>query len=107
MSEHVVSPRIYLAVFAALLVLTFVTTEASRFDLGQPDVLGFHVPLNVIVALAIAALKASLVVLFFMHVKYGERLVQLVIAAAIVWLFILILITISDYGSRPWPIAHT
>jgi hypothetical protein len=40
-------------------------------------------------------------------VKYGERLVQLVIAAAFVWLFILILITISDYGSRPWPIAHT
>src|SRR4029453_32920 len=107
MSAHVVSPRTYLAVFAALLVLTFVTTEASRYDLGQPDVFGFRIPLNVLVALGIACLKASLVVLFFMHVKYGERLVQLVIAAAFVWLFILILITISDYGSRPWPIAPT
>jgi len=107
MSAHIVSPRTYLAVFAALLALTFVTTEASRYDLGQPDLFGFRIPLNVLVAFGIATLKASLVVLFFMHVKYGERLVQLVIAAAFVWLFILILITISDYGSRPWPIAHT
>lgn len=103
--HHVVPVKTYLAVFFALLALTFLTVTAARMDLGEPDVFGFRVPLNVIVALSIACIKATLVVLFFMHVKYSERLVQLVVASAFVWLVFLIAITLSDYGSRSWPIV--
>jgi cytochrome c oxidase subunit 4 len=102
MSQHVVPVRTYLAVFATLLVLTFVTVAAARLDLGEPDVGGVRIPVNVIVALSIACLKAVLVILFFMHVKYSGHLVQLVVASAFVWLFILVAITMSDYLSRGW-----
>jgi cytochrome c oxidase subunit 4 len=102
MSEHVVPVRTYLAVFAALLALTVATVLAARVDLGEPEVAGCRVPVNVIVALSIACLKAVLVILFFMHVKYSGHLVQLVVASAFVWLFILIVITMSDYLSRGW-----
>ena len=75
--NHVVSPLLYLAIFAALMVLTVVTVAASRFDFG---------PWNTVVAMAIAVLKATLVVLFFMHVKWSSRLVRVMVAAAFVWL---------------------
>jgi len=91
MSAHVVPVRTYLLVFAALMVLTFATVAASRYDFGEG---------NTIVAMAIAVLKASLVVLFFMHVKYSSRLVQLMVAAAFLWLALLIGGTLSDYDSR-------
>jgi cytochrome c oxidase subunit 4 len=92
MSEnHVVSPRLYLLVFASLMVLTFVTVAASRYDFG---------PGNTVVAMAIAILKASLVILFFMHVKYSSRLVQLTMVAAFLWLALLIAGALSDYDSR-------
>lgn len=102
MSQHVISVRTYVAVFLALLALTFATVAAARVDLGEPDVGGFRIPVNVLVALGIACLKAILVILFFMHVKYSGRLVQLVVASAFVWLFILIAITMSDYLTRSW-----
>jgi cytochrome c oxidase subunit 4 len=102
MSQHVVPVRTYLAVFLALLVLTFATVTVARLDLGEPEVAGLRLPLNVIVALSIACLKAFLVLLFFMHVKYSGRLVQLVVASSFVWLFMLIVITMSDYVSRGW-----
>jgi cytochrome c oxidase subunit 4 len=92
MSEnHVVSPRLYLLIFASLMVLTVVTVAASRYDFG---------PGNTVVAMAIAVLKATLVVLFFMHVKYSSRLVQVLVAAAFLWLALLISGTFSDYVSR-------
>jgi cytochrome c oxidase subunit 4 len=92
MSEHhAVSPRLYLLVFASLMVLTFVTVAASRYDFGEG---------NTIVAVAIAVLKASLVVLFFMHVKYSSRLVQLIMAAAFLWLALLISGGFADYVTR-------
>jgi cytochrome c oxidase subunit 4 len=102
MSQHIVSPRVYVAVFLALLVLTLLTVAAARVDLGEPDVAGVRVPLNVIVAVAIAVVKATLVVLFFMHVKYSGRLVQLVVASAFVFLALMLVITLSDYWSRGW-----
>jgi cytochrome c oxidase subunit 4 len=102
MSQHVVPVRTYVAVFVALLILTLGTVAAARVDLGEPEVGGFRIPVNVIVALSIACLKAVLVILFFMHVKYSGHLVQLVVASAFVWLFILIAITMSDYLSRGW-----
>ena len=93
MSGHVVPRKVYYAVFAALLVLTAVTTAVAFVDLG---------PWNTVVALAIAFLKATLVALFFMHVKYSPRLTQIVVAGGIFWLAILIVLTLSDFVSRGW-----
>jgi cytochrome c oxidase subunit 4 len=93
MSEHVVPPRVYFAVFAALIVLTATTTAISFLDLG---------PWNTVVALGIAFLKATLVVLFFMHVKYSPRLTQIVIAGGLFWLAILLALTLSDFMTRGW-----
>ena len=90
-AAHVVPVGIYLAVFAALMVLTVVTVAASRVDLGA-----FNTP----VALFIAVAKAVLVVLFFMHVKYGPRVIGLVLAAAMLYLFYMIAGTGADYVSR-------
>jgi cytochrome c oxidase subunit 4 len=90
---HVVPVRIYVAVFLALMVLTAATVWAAGQDFG---------PMNTIVALAIAVTKATLVVLFFMHVKYGTPLIRLAVVAAIVWLGLLLVITMSDYRARGW-----
>jgi cytochrome c oxidase subunit 4 len=102
-AHHVVPLAVYFLVFAALLVLTYVTVEAAHHDLGHPEILAdVRVPMNVIVALVIAMTKATLVVLFFMHVKYSPRLTQIIVAGSIIWLLILLLVTISDYVSRGW-----
>jgi cytochrome c oxidase subunit 4 len=91
--EHIVPRSIYYAVFAALMVLTAVTVGVAFVNLGR---------LNIAVALGVAVVKAALVVLFFMHVKYSSRLVQLVVLASIVWLIILFSITLTDYVTRAW-----
>jgi cytochrome c oxidase subunit IV len=93
MSVHVVPVRIYLLVFVALLALTATTASVAFVDLG---------PLNNVVALGIAAVKAALVILFFMHVRYGTRLTPLVIAASLFWLVILFVLSLSDYLTRGW-----
>jgi cytochrome c oxidase subunit IV len=87
---HVVPVPVYLGVFAALLTLTGITVWAARHDFGA---------LNTPVALGIAVLKAVLVILFFMHVKYSPRLTKLVVASAFVWLAIMIVGTLQDYYS--------
>jgi len=94
--EHHVPVSTYLLVFGALMVLTAATVAIAFVDLGR---------LNVVVALAVAIVKATLVVLFFMHVKYSSRLTQLVVIAAIAWLAILFGITLSDYLTRGWLMA--
>ena len=88
---HIVPVKIYLAVFAALMVGTFLTVQAAHQDFGA---------WNTVIAMAIAITKATLVVLFFMHVKYSTRLTWLVVGGAFVWLAIMILITVSDYWYR-------
>ena len=97
MSEHIVSPKIYLTIFAALMVCTGLTVFAATVDLNQ-----YFSGLNIIVALTIACLKASLVVLFFMHLRYSPNRTKLVMVAAIFWLAIMLFMTMSDYISRPW-----
>ncbi len=57
-------------------------------------------PANPIVALSIAILEATLVGLFFMHLKYGSRLTWIFVGASLFWLAILLLLILSDYGSR-------
>ena len=93
MTDHVISPRTYYGVFAALVTLTLVTTGAAFIDLGI---------LNPVVALTIAVGKASLVVLYFMHVRYSSRLTWVFIGAGILWLTILIALTLSDVLTRAW-----
>jgi cytochrome c oxidase subunit 4 len=99
--HHLVPLRVYFLVFAALMLLTYVTVQVARFDLGHPELLTVRVPMNVIVALLIACAKATLVVLFFMHVKYSPRLVQIVVVSSLLWLVILLSV-VGDYVSRGW-----
>lgn len=75
----------------ALLVLTLSTYLAALVDLG----IG-----NLIVALLIAAAKASLIILYFMHARYSNRLIWVVIGAALLWFGILFTLTMSDYVAR-------
>jgi len=94
MSEHIVQPRVYVVIFLALLAGTLLTAWVAFFN--------FPGPLNAVVALTIAVIKATLVVLFFMHVRYSPRLIALVIASALFWLALLFALTISDYSTRGW-----
>ncbi len=94
MAEHISSPRFYVVIWLSLMVLTVVTVVAAQIDLG---------PFNTIVALTIASLKAVLVGLFFMHVKYAhERMIKPVIAAALFFLFLLLSLSMADYSTRLW-----
>ena len=94
MSEHIVQPRIYITIFLALMVGTTLTVMAAFYD--------FPGPLNAVVALTIASIKATLVVLYFMHVRYSSRLVWVVVTSALFWLAIMFALTISDYSTRGW-----
>jgi cytochrome c oxidase subunit 4 len=97
MSEHhVVSWKVYIAVFMALAALTVVTVWVTGHDFG---------PFNLVVALGIAVTKATLVVLYFMHARYSPRLTGVVIASSIVFLVILVFLILTDYLSRPWPLV--
>ena len=92
MSEHIMSSKFYYTIWIALLCLTGITAAVSFVDLG---------PFNTIVALVIATVKALLVVLFFMHVKYtSERLTKIVIVSAVFWLFLLLALSMADYATR-------
>ncbi len=91
--HHIVSPKIYVAIFAALLVGTALTVAASYAELGV---------FNPIIALGIAVIKATLVVLFFMHVKYSTKLTKLAVGAGIFTFLTLVSMTLADYISRAW-----
>lgn len=90
---HVVKPPVYLGIFLALLCLTALTTGVSFIDLGV---------FNAVIALAIACLKASLVVLFFMHIHYSSRLLKMTVAAGLFTFSLLMVLTMSDYITRAW-----
>ena len=91
--QHIVPVSTYLAVFVTLLIATALTTWIAFQDLGR---------WNVVVALAIAVCKASLVVLFFMHAKYNKGLSRIALVGAIFWLGIMITFTLSDELTRNW-----
>jgi cytochrome c oxidase subunit 4 len=93
MSEHIVSKKVYFVIFGALMILTIITVAVATLDLG---------PFNAIVALIIAAFKALLVVLYFMHVRYSSRLTWAFVGAGFFWLALLFALTLSDYFSRLW-----
>ena len=91
--NHIVSPKIYVTIWLILLMFTGLTVWAAfqNFGVGNP-----------IIALAIAVTKATLVVLFFMHVKYSPKVIALVIGCGLFFLCILLVLTTSDYISRAW-----
>jgi cytochrome c oxidase subunit 4 len=93
MSGHVSPKSTYYAVFALLAVMTAVTVTVAFIPLG---------PANFPVALSIAVFKATLVVLFFMHVKYSSRLTKLIVGSAFFFLLTLFGLTLTDYMSRGW-----
>jgi len=93
-SEHISSIGSSITIWLILLVCTGITVGAAFIDLG---------PLNTVVALSIATFKATLVVLFFMHVKYThERLTPLVIVSALFFLGLLLSLSMADFGTRGW-----
>jgi cytochrome c oxidase subunit 4 len=90
---HVSSVGLYVLIFVILLAFTALTTAVAFVDLG---------PFNNVVAIGIAVAKSTLVILFFMHMKYSTKMVPLVFCAGIFGLVILLGITFADYYSRGW-----
>ena len=93
MSEHIVPRKVYFVVFGALLLGTALTVLAAQVDFGR---------MNDVVAMTIAVTKMTLVLLYFMHVRYSSRLIWVIVAASFFWLAVLIALSLSDYTSRTW-----
>ena len=91
--HHIVPIPVYLTIFATLLVMTGLTIWVSFQNWGD---------YNIVIALAIAAFKGTLVVWFFMHVKFASKLTQLATVLGFVWLSILIGFVYSDVATRDW-----
>jgi len=101
--------KYYIGVFGLLVVMTLLTVYVAQFDLAEKfkhvwligNISGV---LNAIVALTIAVIKATAVVLIFMHVRWSSRLTQVIVVSAVFWLLILLSFTVSDYFTRGgWP----
>ena len=90
-AEHLVPIRVYLTIFALLMMFTAITVGVSFLDLG---------PFNTLVAIVIAVTKMMLVILYFMHVRYSSRLTWAVVAGGFFWLALLLLLTLGDYLTR-------
>ena len=92
MSEHIVPQKTYWFVWLALMVLMVLTAGLSRLPLGA---------WNTPIALVIAVAKATLVLLFFMHVKYeSSRMTWVAVVAGFFWLFLMLGLTMTDYLTR-------
>ena len=89
---HIAPASMYYAVFAALVVGTILTVAAAKVDMGV---------MNNVVMLLIACTKATLVILFFMHVRWSSRLTWIVAMAGFFWLLLLFAV-LGDYISRGW-----
>jgi cytochrome c oxidase subunit 4 len=86
--------KTYFAIWAALLVGTYVTYRVAFLDLG---------PFNAAVALTIATVKATLVALFFMHVwGSSDKMIKVVVISAVFFLLLLLGLSMADFGTRAW-----
>jgi cytochrome c oxidase subunit 4 len=91
--------KYYFGVFTLLIVMTVLTVYVAQFDLEK-----HWGPLNALVALTIAVIKATAVILIFMHVRWSSRLTQVIVVSAVFWLLIMLSFTVSDYLTRGgWP----
>jgi cytochrome c oxidase subunit 4 len=95
-AHHQSSLVSYFAVFFALMILTVLTVWVSRIDLGG---------LNTTVAMAIAVTKATVVILWFMHVIHSPRLTWIVVISAFLWLAVMFVLFFADYATRGWNLA--
>jgi cytochrome c oxidase subunit IV len=93
MSGHISPKGMYYGVFGALMVMTAITVAVAFVPLGA---------LNFPVAISIAITKATLVVLFFMHVKYSSKLTKMIVGLAMFFLLTMFGLTLTDYLSRGW-----
>jgi cytochrome c oxidase subunit 4 len=91
MAAHETRPSTYYAVFAALIALTLLTVGISFFELG---------PWHTVAGLGIGAVKALLVVLFFMHLLHADKITWLAAAVGLFWLGILLSLSLTDYLTR-------
>ena len=91
--DHVVPLKIYGAIFTTLMLLTLVTLDIAFYNFGM---------LNVSIALAVATTKATLVILYFMHVRYAPPLTAVFAGVGFVYLAILVFFTLSDFLTRGW-----
>jgi cytochrome c oxidase subunit IV len=91
--SHIAPVKSYVMVFGTLMVLTTVTVLAAFTSLGT---------LNFPIAIGIAITKATVVILFFMHVKYSSKLTKFVVASCLFFLACLFGLTFTDYLSRGW-----
>jgi cytochrome c oxidase subunit IV len=89
------SPKTYIGIFLALMLLTALTVWVAFMDLGV-----WNTPM----ALGIAFCKAVLVIIFFMHARHSEKVVWVYIVVGFYWLGIMMLFTLSDYMTRSWPV---
>ena len=103
MSEHVVGAKTYVIVWAVLLSLTVLTAGLSMINLdwhytfhGKPH----EIPFNTVFAVVIAATKATVIALIFMHMKYASKVTQVAGIAALFWLGIMFVLTGSDFFTR-------
>src|SRR5271167_2043556 len=85
---HIIPAKIYVVIWAILMVLTAITVFAATIEL--------HV-FNIVLALLIATIKGTLVVLFFMHLRYSTKLTMATVLAAMFFLFLLLGLTMTDY----------
>ena len=85
------TPLLYLGILVALVIGTCLTWSIAFVDLGK---------WNPVIALTIAVIKAVLVILFFMHVFYSNKLTKITVAAGFFWLMIMITMSLSDYLTR-------
>lgn len=92
MAAQVPNLKTYFSVYVALMVLLVLTVGTSFINLG---------PFNVAASLAISLVKAGLIMLIFMEVRYSHPIVWLFSGAAFLWLVIMFALTLSDYFSRP------
>jgi cytochrome c oxidase subunit 4 len=91
---HIIPVRTYMVIWAVLMGLLVLTVSAAFVKaFGH---------LAIVVAMVIAVVKAALVVLYFMHVRYSSRLTQIFVTATLVWLAILFALSFSDYFTRSW-----
>jgi len=91
--HKVVPPKVYLAVWGSLLFFTALTLGVSYLELGV---------FNAVAAIGIAVVKSTLVVLFFMHIRYSSKLTKLTICSGVFLFLVLITMTLTDYISRAW-----
>lgn len=98
-THHIIEPYVYYRVFAILTVLFILTLAVAFFDISH---LTGWPPANIVIALVIAVVKAAVIVLYFMHVKYASKLTQMFAAAGLVWLSLLFIFAFADYFTRGW-----